>query len=404
MYTVSVCADPIRILHVVPDLEVGGLQSGLVHLVNGLPRDGFHHEVCCLHEAGRFRDRLPPVVRVHELRAGWHDPRAAIRLARVIRRLRPEIVHARNWSTWPDSVVATALARGGRLIFSLHGWDTDAPVRPLRAWACRRLSRHTDHLCSVSRHAARLFAAETGLDPRRFEILPNGVDIARFAPRDDRAAVRGELGIEPDALVIGTVGRLAAIKDYSLLMWATAVLIRGTGARCRLLVVGDGDERSFLEALARRLGIADRVDFVGWREDVDRLLGAMDLFAMTSRREGMNNAILEAMATGLPVVATAVGGTPEMIEDGRHGRLVPPGDPSALVRALKALLDDASLRRQMGEMARLRVAWRFSLDSTLARYAWMYRRLLRHPDAGPQPAPARGPTAVGPRLIAAAGG
>jgi sugar transferase (PEP-CTERM/EpsH1 system associated) len=374
---------------VVPDLEGGGLQSGVINLVNNLPGDEFEHEIACLHAGGRYRSRLEPAVRVQELQAGWHDPRTPFRLLKTLHRFRPQVIHARNWSSWPDSTMARMLAGHGRLIFSLHGWDTDEPTSPLRAMGCRWLARRTDHLVSVSGHAARLFANEVGLDIGRFEIIPNGVDMRRFERPHDRTAIRRELGIDDETLLIGSVGRLEGIKDYATLLQAGAELIHHAGVACRLLLVGEGSHRASLERLAGSLGMGNRVLFTGWRDDVLRLLVAMDLFVMPSLREGMNNAILEAMATGASaVVATAVGGTPELIEDRRSGRLVPPGDRKALTQALFELARDRTSRLSLAEAARRRVSQKYSLIHTLQCYSGMYRRFAGSPGEACLPLPA----------------
>ena len=370
-------SEPIRILHIVPDLDAGGLQNGVIGVINGLAAEAFRHEVCCLHAAGRFRTRLAPSIPVYELHAGWHDPRTALRLARIIRRSRPDVVHARNWSTWPDAALAKALARQARLVFSVHGWDVDVPASQLRALVCRQLFRWTDHLCGVSRHVAQLFAAEMGLPAERFEILPNGVDVERFKPRSDRQAVRRSLGVDPDVVLLGSVGRMEPIKDYGLLVGATADLICRHGIRCELLMVGDGSERAALGRRADEMGIGDYVHFTGWQEDVRPLLGAMDAMVMPSRREGMNNAILEAMATAVSVVATSVGGTPELVANQREGRLFRPGGHAELVDVLLELAGSPSLRHEMGTRARERVTRSFSLHRGLSRYDRMYRRLAR---------------------------
>jgi len=378
---------PIRILHMVPDLDVGGLQKGVVNLINGLPRDGFEHAVCCLHTTGCLRSRLEPTVPVHELRAGRHDLRTPIRLGRVIRQFQPDIIHARTWSTWPDSVMAKLMTRRGRLVFSLHGWDQDSAPSRVRTFACRRLARRTDHMVSVSAYAAELFAKEIGIEPGRFEIIRNGTDPIRLPSFAERQSIRRELGVNDRAFLIGSVGRLEAIKDYDTLLRSCAEAIRRARAEVGLLLVGDGSKRPVLEHLAQELRIADRVRFTGRRSDVVRLLGAMDAFAMTSRREGLNNAILEAMAGGLPVIATAVGGTPELIEDGVHGRLVPPGDVATITSAICGLVCDPALRKRWGSNARLRSLEEFSLSHMLRRYAGMYRRVARAASPAIEPAP-----------------
>lgn len=365
---------PIRVLHIVPDLDGGGLQAGVIRLTRELPPDAFRHVVCCLHRAGRWAERLPDSVPVHELHAGWHDVRATLRLARLMWRVRPDVVHARNWSTWPDTVLASMLTRRSGTVFSLHGWDHEQSASRSRAWACRMLARRTDHLCSVSARAAELFAQEVGLDPRRFEIIPNGVDADLFRPRFDRNMVRAELGIGERDFVVGWVGRLEPIKDIPGLLDAFSMFVRGRGATCRLVIAGDGVQRDRLRSHADRLGLRELVRWLGWRSDIARLMPAFDVFALTSRREGMNNAVLEATACGVPVVATAVGGTPEMIRDGLEGRLVKPGDPSGLARALNQLADDDDLRRRMGASACRRAQSDFSWQTTLDRYANLYRR------------------------------
>ncbi len=379
-------ADPIRILHVVPDLDGGGLQTGVVRLIQHLPADGFRHVVCCLHTAGRLAERLPDSTAVYELRAGWHDVGAALRLARLIHRCRPNVVHARNWSTWPDAVLASMLMRRRRVVFSLHGWDEAGAPSRWRAWACRRLARRTDHLCSVSSRAAELFAAEMGLDPRRFEIMPNGVDVDGFRPRFDREVVRAEMGLGRNELAVGWVGRLEPIKDLPNLFEAFSTLVQDQARPCRLVIVGDGALRDELQERARRLGIQNHVRWLGWRGDVHRVLPAFDVFALSSRREGMNNAVLEAMACGLPVVATDVGGTADMVRDGVDGRLVRPGDPMALARALHELTRHDEVRRRMGASACERARTTFSLEATIDRYAGFYRRAARQPVADPRPA------------------
>ncbi len=367
----------IRVLHVVPDLDFGGLQQGVVRLTRHLSAETFEQAVCCLHEAGKLGDSVDPSTNIYQLRAGWHDPRSAVRLAHIIRKFRPDVIHTRNWSTWPDTAAARMLARKGRVIFSLHGWDADAPSSRLRAWACRRLARRTDVLCGVSAEAVRLFCQEVGLDPDRFHIVPNGVDTARFRPRSDGMAVRHELGVPPGAVVVGSVGRLAVIKDYGLLLRAVAALSHEGDRPIEIVLVGEGSERARLHALAAELGIRDRLHILGWRTDVERILGGMDIFVLPSRREGMNNAALEAMATGLPVIATAVGGNIELLNHPSRGTLVPRGNLPAMAQALHDWIRLPAERRRIGAAARDHVQMNYGFDRMLRQYDRLYRRAAR---------------------------
>ncbi|HOW18544.1 MAG TPA: glycosyltransferase, partial [Phycisphaerae bacterium] len=217
-------ATRIRILHVIPSLDVGGMENGVVNLINALPAERFEHHVACLLHSGPLAERIRGRAGITELHAGRHDPKAALRLARTILRYRPHLVHARNWSCWPDAAAACAMTGIGRLIWGIHGWTTDRKMPRNRALACRQLARSTRQLYAVCRDAAERFAEEAGLPVGRFEVLYNGVDAERFAPGGDRAATRAALGLSAEACVIGTVGRLDPIKNYEMLLEAVARL------------------------------------------------------------------------------------------------------------------------------------------------------------------------------------
>ncbi len=409
-------ATRIRILHVIPSLDVGGMENGVVNLINALPAERFEHHVVCLLHSGPLAERIRGRAGITELHAGRHDPKAALRLARTILRYRPHLVHARNWSCWPDAAAACAMTGIGRLIWGIHGWTTDRKMPRTRALACRQLARSTRQLYAVCRDAAERFAEEAGLPVGRFEVLYNGVDAERFAPGGDRAATRAALGLSAEACVIGTVGRLDPIKNYEMLLEAVARLrhtsnagglseldllpqdVGGGGGRevgvgdlsyrakagaaggsvaTELVFVGEGPEEARLRDLARRLGVADHVRFLGRRDDVPQVLGAFDVFALTSRREGMSNAILEAMACGLPVVATRTGGNAELIVDGETGLLIESARVEPLVRALRILRDRADLREAMGTAGRRRIESLFTIRRMAEAYARMYERIAR---------------------------
>jgi len=399
-------ATRIRILHVIPSLDVGGMENGVVNLINALPAERFEHHVACLLHSGPLAARIHGRAGVTELHAGRHDPGTALRLARTILRYRPHLVHARNWSCWPDAAAACAMTGVGRLIWGIHGWTTDRRMPWTRALACRQLARSTRQLYAVCRDAAQRFADEAGLPVGRFEVLYNGVDAVRFAPGTDRATTRAALGLSAEACVIGTVGRLDPIKNYEMLIEAAAHLchtsngggpsetdplahdvggtvgggragVAGGAVATELVFVGEGPEEAKLRALAGRRGVADHVRFLGRRDDIPRVLRAFDVFALTSRREGMSNAILEAMACGLPVLATRTGGNAELVVDGETGLLIESGRVESLVRALRMLTSRADLREAMGTAGRRRIESLFTIGRMAEAYAEMYERIAR---------------------------
>jgi L-malate glycosyltransferase len=201
-------------------------------------------------------------------------------------------------------------------------------------------------------------------------VIYNGIDVGAVPAAGMRARVRRELAIPDNAIVVGTVARLDPVKDIPTLIRAVAGH-HGAGAPTILLVIGDGSERAHLEAVARDIGVASSVRFLGHRDDARDLLAACDMYANSSISEGISLTILEAMAAGLPVVATRVGGTPEIV-DASCGRLVPSRDPDALTATLAALAEDATLRQALGREARARVEQRFTLDRMVREYRDLY--------------------------------
>jgi sugar transferase (PEP-CTERM/EpsH1 system associated) len=295
----------------------------------------------------------------------------AIRLAMLFRRLRPTVVQSRNWPTF-DSIVAARLARVPVVIHGEHGRDaTDPEGRNARR---RRLRRMVSPLVTtwltVSRDLRRWLVEDVHIPARKVATIHNGVDLERFAP-GHRAEARAALGLETGAPIIGTVGRLDPVKDQAGLIRAFAGLA-GADPRPLLVIAGDGPCRPELEALVRDLGLGASVRLLGERHDIPRVLAALDVFVLPSIAEGISNTILEAMATGLAVIATRVGGNPELVDDGITGQLVPKQDPPALREAMAAMLADVPARLARGVAARRRVVELFSLHDMCRRHAALY--------------------------------
>lgn len=361
---------PVHVCHLVLSLEPGGLENGVVNVVNGLDRGEFRSSVCCLQRSGEFAARLRPdvPVSVMGLQPG-NDPVLPLRLAKLLRRTGVDIVHTRNAEPFFYGYLAARLARIPVVVHSEHG--RTFPEQPLRAMIQRLMLRGVDAAFAVSAQLRADLVRQLGIDGSRMEVLYNGVDTGSFRPSD---ALLRQPRAAGGRLRIGTVGRLVAVKNYALLLKAFARLPPG---ECQLVLAGEGPERAALEKLADDLGIRDRTEFAGHRDDVPDLLRTLDVFVLPSFSEGMSNTLLEAMATGVAVVASDVGGNREIIEGERSGLLFPSEDTAAATAQLQRLAASADLRHALGSAGAARVRGTFSIEAMLGRYAELYRRVWR---------------------------
>jgi glycosyltransferase involved in cell wall biosynthesis len=309
----------------------------------------------------------------------WSGVRRLVRMVRLLRAFRADILHLHlvgfNGGRWV--LLAARLARVPTIVCTIH----IAP-RDRQSWRIRLdrsiLSRFIDGYIAVSRASRERLVHYLGLSPRKVVVVPNAVELRRFAapaePR--RRAVRVECGIPADAPVIGVLARLSSQKGLTHLVSAAPAIVAAF-PQAHLLLVGDGPLREDLVAQARSLGVDHRIHFVGYRANTVDFLRAMDLFVLPSLYEGMPLSILEAMGAALPVVATAVDGTPEAVVDGETGYLVPPADPTALAVAVNRLLGDRDLAARMGRNGRARAQEHFSETALLDRLGLVYRAALR---------------------------
>jgi sugar transferase (PEP-CTERM/EpsH1 system associated) len=371
------------IAHIVHRFDVGGLENGMVNLLNRMPADRYRHAVICLDAFTDYRHRIRSgEVSFHALhKRPGKDLGLYLRLRRLLRELRPDIVHTRNLSALEGQLVAAlagvrARVHGehGRDVFDLHG--ASRKYNLLR----RALRPLVGRYIAVSRDLADWLVATVGVAPGRVEQIYNGVDAERFHPRAEGFRAVGPAGFFTGSeVVIGSVGRMAAVKDHLTLVRAFIELVTsnaGMRRRARLVIAGDGPVRAECHALLTQGGVESLAWLPGERDDVPELLRTFDVFALPSLGEGISNTILEAMATGLPVVATRVGGNPELVEEGVTGTLVPAGEPRALAEALRACVEDPALARRHGANARRRVEERFSIDTMVAGYLGVYDAVL----------------------------
>lgn len=363
-----------HLVHVLHSLGVGGTENGVVNLVNALAGK-FHHTVVSMTDAGPLSVRIPSDVEVHCLRKRpGHDLKAFVRLTRLLCRLHPHVVHSRNWGAF-DAVLAARLAGVPVIIHGEHGRDIEDPEgRNSRRNHLRRLFvPFVNCFVTVSDDLRRWLVDDVRIPAQKVITIHNGVDAFRFSPADS-APVRASLGLATDRPVIGTVGRLDPVKDQATLIRAFGRL-RSKYSDTMLLMAGDGPCRADLEALIASLCLRGHVRILGERDDVPRVLSALDIFVLPSIAEGISNTILEAMATGLPIVATRVGGNPELVEDGVNGILVPQQNPEALTTAIGQYLEDPHLRAIHGKSSRQRAVKRFGLEQMRDAYANLYASL-----------------------------
>lgn len=372
-------AFPLRVLHVLNRLDTGGTEHVVLNLLQELDADLFEQRVCVTRgfnpELARRKNLLHDPFVVGERDGGSQF--LLFRLARVFRKYRPHVVHSRNWGTI-ESVPAARMSGVPVVIHSEHGYEVDmAQGLPRRRRLIRRsLYPLADVVFTVSQELRDYHARQSLYDPAKIRVVSNGVDTVRFSPSAQaRAAARRKFDLEPDSFVLGSAGRMVTIKDYRSLLAAAEILV-SRGINAHVLLAGVGPELEDLRtAAARSPELARRVSFLGSVEKIEEVMSAMDVFVLPSLLEGMSNTILEAMACGLPVVATAVGGNPELVEDGITGWLFPPGNVLELAGRMESLARNSDLLQKFGKAARERAVNHFSLDRMISNYQALYLEL-----------------------------
>jgi len=381
----------LRVLHVVSVPGVGGAQTYVETVALGLGRLGYRVAVACNDDPALVA-RCAAVADVFPLAvpygvSPWRDLRYFRHLLGFLRRERFDIVQTSAVKASLYGRLAARLAGVPVVIFTAHGFPFHEYMHPVLRGALQTLERLmsrwcTDMVVSVSEADRRDAVAAGIVPPGRITTIQNGIDVSPSTP--EGPAARRALGLDARAPVVGMVGRLARQKAPGDFLRAAALVAREFPA-ATFLVVGDGPLRATLEGLARELGIADRVRFLGFRDEVPVVLAALDVFALSSLWEGLPLTILEAMAAGKPVVATSVNGVAEVVQHGRTGWLVSPQQVEQLAAHIVTLLRDPGIARSMGEAGRRRVRERFSIERTVAELSDLYQDLYEakcHADAG----------------------
>jgi L-malate glycosyltransferase len=361
----------VRVLQVVLRLQPGGTERLIVDLSQRL-QGVVNTAICCLDDRGAWGDDLAAAgfdVTALGREPGFH-PSLGARIAAVAATHRADVIHCHQYSPFVYGCLATLRYRGARLVFTEHGRLGDAPPSAKRHLANQILRRMPDRVFAVSEDLKRHLVSE-GFRADAVDVIYNGIDIG--APPDpvERARARAALGLNEHAFVIVTVARLDPVKDLRSLVEAVHIM-RASCAHVRLLIVGDGPERSSLERAIDERGLRAETTLLGHREDARAYLPAGDVFVNCSVFEGISLTILEAMAAGLPIVATRVGGTPEIVDEA-SGVLVERRSPAGLAQALTWLEHRVDERAAMARHARSRVEEQFTIERMVGRYLDVYR-------------------------------
>jgi len=371
---------PPLVAHVIYALGTGGLENGLVNIINRAAPERYRHVIICLTRAEGFESRITaPNVEVISLhKRPGHDLAVYWRLWRTLLSLHPAIVHTRNLAALEMQVMA-ALIPGVKRVHGEHGRDIhDIDGSNKKYNVLRRALRFLVHrYIAVSQDLAQWLIEVVEVPTGKVRQIYNGVDQQTFSPGPANVSTPAGF-VADDIQIIGTVGRLAEVKDQLTLTQAFHQLIKDplVNTQLRLLIVGDGPMHQTLCDKIMELGLSEYIWMPGDREDIPELLRLMDVFVLPSLGEGISNTLLEAMATGLPLVATRVGGNPELIEEGVNGCLVPVADPLALADCLKTLLQNPQNLTLYGEKSLNKVQQSFDWSRTVEEYLSVYDQLL----------------------------
>lgn len=364
------------IAHIIYRLNVGGLENGLVNIINALPGDSYRHVVICLTRSSQFKDRIRKKnVEIYELeKRQGKDWFAYVKLWRLLRKIRPRIVHTRNLAAIDCAIVA-AFAGVPIRIHGEHGRDIgDLEGKSRKYKILRRICAIFIQLfIPMSRDLNQWLINDIGISGVKIRHIYNGVDTSRFLPIGS-GKDRGK-AVSKDHFVIGYVGRLEPVKNPLLLLQAFSIVQKkesNDNKRLQLTVIGDGPLMQQLAEYVKNSHLEKQVSLLGNRDNIEQLLSDFDIFVLPSLAEGISNTILEAMACGLPVVATKVGGNYELVVNAETGYLVASNDPAALADAIQKYLDDPDLRIKQGRVARSRIEKYFSMDKMVEQYKEVY--------------------------------
>jgi glycosyltransferase involved in cell wall biosynthesis len=368
--------DKIKVLQLVEDLKIGGAEKVIADIALGIDKGNFESHIWCLSKGGSIADELKEKgasVKILGI-SSYFNPLNILKLATLLKKAKPDIVHTHGYFASVIGRIAANYARVPVLFNHVHSTYWDYKKRNL--FIEKLLSKHTQTIICCSEAVRNFVTKNEKIDPSKTIVIYNGVDVERFSNSKYISAKRMELGINPNDPVIGTVSSLTPHKGHKYLLLAAREILE-TFSSTKFLFVGDGGLKEELEDQAKNLNIFSNVIFTGTRKNIPELLNLIDIFVLpSSSREGLGISIIEAMAVEKPVVATNIGGVPEVVEDGKTGILVPPKNPEALAGAVIELLNNPGKTKEMGRLGRLRIKEKFTTGNMISEIEILYRSLF----------------------------
>ena len=365
--------NPCKVLHLVQGLDVGGLEYMVVALMNRLDREKFLPSICCFDTLGKLQNTLLDDTKVTLLkRKSGIDFFYPFKLAALLKKDKIEIIHLHNSTAFFYGVLAGKLAGTKHIIYTEHARDV-APNIKVRI-IDKILSYMTDRIVVVAEFLKWNLVKKEWINPEKISTVYNGIDGDNFTMKFEREEITEELNISPASKIIGIVARLDSIKNHRCLIKAMKT-VSALFPDALLLVIGDGPLRVELEELVTFERLNKNILFLGTRNDIPRLLSVLDIFVLCSLSEGLPLTILEAMAAGKSIVATNVGGIPEIIQDGTDGIIIPSDDSDGLADAISKLIRDEDKRHDMGVKARMKFEKKFTARAMVQRYEELYESL-----------------------------
>ena len=369
----------INIAHVVFSFGAGGIENGIVNLVNNLDPDRYRHTIVCLTNAGEFAEKIhggnSNLIELHKKDGNdWGLP---FKLRRVFKNNGIDIVHLRGWPTLIEGIIGAKLAGVKKIIYGFHGKTIqDISTRNRKRQFAEMIAvRFIDRVVTLSEIMAADYAQYAKIPTSKIQVIYNGVDTEKFNNKSNIKKIRKELAINEDDFVIGSVGRLDPVKDFPTLIKAFSLFCMDIGCS-KLIIVGEGPERTALEKLAKDVAVEEKTIFTGYRNDIDKLMQAMNIYVQTSLYEGFSNTIVEAMAAGLPVVATDVGGNSVLIKSRTGNILIEPANPTLLSSTLLKLTRNKTTMSQIARENRKTTEREFSITEMVNRYHNSYSNII----------------------------